>query len=85
MAGSKGKEAFRRPLRQLKTPPGKDSAPQSLFPLSPAHQPWLRHRSLTQFQSLADAGLGEVIDVASLSCAGPLSQTTSTQHSDLHT
>ncbi|EDR13698.1 uncharacterized protein LACBIDRAFT_308966 [Laccaria bicolor S238N-H82] len=73
MAGSKGKEAFRRPLRQLKTPPGKRSAPLSLFPSSPAHQSWSRHRSLTQCQSLADAGLGEVIGVASLSCAGSLS------------
>ena len=30
-------------------------------------------------QSLADAGLGEVIGVVSVSCAGSLSQTTSTQ------
>ncbi|EDR02738.1 uncharacterized protein LACBIDRAFT_307930 [Laccaria bicolor S238N-H82] len=35
MAGSKGKEAFRRPLRQLKTPPGKGPALLSLFPLEP--------------------------------------------------
>ncbi|EDR03739.1 uncharacterized protein LACBIDRAFT_306929 [Laccaria bicolor S238N-H82] len=50
MAGSKGKEAFRRPLHQLKTPLGKDSAPLSLFPSSLAHHPW-QHRLPLELRS----------------------------------
>ncbi|EDR09948.1 uncharacterized protein LACBIDRAFT_325856 [Laccaria bicolor S238N-H82] len=65
MAGSKGKEAFRRPLRQLKLLPRKSSASPGLFSSSSAHHTRSRHRPLTQCQSLADAELGEDVGVVS--------------------
>lgn len=76
MARAKGKackEAFRRPLRQLKL---RQEEEQLCWTFSPRASlanhgfdtdPWLTAKVL------ADAGLGEVIGVVSISCAGSLS------------
>ena len=79
MAGSRGKEAFRRPLRQLKSLPRKSPASPGLFSLSSAHLSWSRHQPLTQCQSLADAELGEDVGVVSPLLVLAFFQTTSIQ------
>ena len=79
MAGSRGKEAFCRPLRQLKSLPRKSLALPGLFSLSSAHLSWSRHQSLTQCQSLADAELGEDVGVISPLLVLAFLQTTSIQ------